>query len=67
VVNKYSLGRHLTGFFILNKELSLKNRRLTTVGLKVTNIKVMQVGKSLAIALRIYLQHTSNIINPLVF
>jgi len=55
VVNKYSLGRHLTSFLILNKDLPLRNRRLTTIGLKVTNVKIGQVGKSLALILRIYL------------
>ena len=40
VINKYGLGRHLTSFFILNKDLPLKNKRLTTVGLEVTNIKI---------------------------
>jgi len=46
MVNRHGLGRHLTSFFILNKDLLLKNRRLTIVGLKVINIKVIQVGKS---------------------
>jgi len=55
VVNKYSLGRHLTSFFILNKELPLKSGRLTTVGLEVINIRVIQAGESLAIILWIYL------------
>jgi len=51
VVNKYSLGKYLTGFFILNKDLPLKNKRLTIVGLKVINIKTIQRGKSLAFTL----------------
>ena len=55
MVNKYSLERHLTSFFILNKDLLPKNRKLTTVRLKVINIKIRQVGESLAFVLRIYL------------
>ena len=54
VVNKHSLGRYLTGFLILNKDLPLKSRRLTTVGPKVTNIRIRQVGESLALVLKIY-------------
>ena len=52
VVNKHGLGRHLTGFLIPNKDLPLRNRRLTTMGLKVTNIKIRQVGESLALTLQ---------------
>ena len=55
MVNRYSLGRHLTGFFILNKDLLLKNGKLTTIGLAVINIRVMQAEKSLAFMLYIYL------------
>ena len=55
VVNKYSLGRHLTGFLILNKDLLPKSRRLTTIGLEVTNIRIRQAGESLALTLQIYL------------
>ena len=55
MVNKYSLEKHLTGFFILNKDLLLKNKKLITVGLKAINIKTMQRGESLAFTLRIYL------------
>ena len=55
VVNKYSLGRHLTGFLVLNKDLPLKSGRLTIVGLEVTNVKIRQTGESLALTLRIYL------------
>ena len=55
VVNKYSLGRHLTSFLIPNKDLLLRSRRLTTIGLEVTNIGIRQVGESLAFILRIYL------------
>ena len=51
VVNKYSLGRHLTGFFILNKDLLLRSGRLTTIGLEVINIKIRQAGESLAFVL----------------
>ena len=51
VVNKYSLGRQLTGFLILNKNLLPRSRRLTTIGLKVTNIGIRQVGESLALIL----------------
>jgi len=50
-VNKYSLGRHLIGFLILNKDLLLRSKKLTTVGLEIINIKVMQAGESLAITL----------------
>jgi len=50
-VNKYSLGRHFIGFFILNKDLLPKNRKLTTMGLKTINIKIVQRGDSLALAL----------------
>ena len=67
MVNKYSLGRHLTGFLILNKDLLLKSRRLTTIGLEVTNIGIRQVGESSALILQIYLRYTSNIINLLAF
>jgi len=51
VVNKYSLGRHLTGFFILNEDLLLKSGKLTTVGLKAINIKIVRKRKSSAFAL----------------
>ena len=51
VVNKHSLGRYLTGFLILNKDLLLRSRRLTTVGLEVTNVGIRQVGESSAFAL----------------
>ena len=67
VVNKHGLGRHLTGFLILNKDLLLRSRRLTIVGLKVTNIRIRQTEESLALILQIHLQYTSNIINPLAF
>ena len=67
MVNKHSLGRYLTGFLVLNKDLLLKSGRLTTMGLEIINIKVMQVGKSLAIILQTHSRHTSNIINPLIF
>jgi hypothetical protein len=50
-VNKYGLGRHLTGFLILNKDLLLRSRRLTTIELEVTNIGFRQAGESLALAL----------------
>ena len=55
MVNKHSLERHLTGFLILNKDLLLRNGRLTTVGLEVTNVGIRQVGESLALILRTYL------------
>ena len=67
MVNKYGLGRYLTGFLILNKDLLLRSGRLTIVGLKVTNVGIRQAGESLALALRIYLQYAFNIINPLAF
>ena len=51
VVNKYGLGRHLTNFLIPNKNLLPRSRRLTTIGLKVTNIRIRQVGESLALTL----------------
>ena len=38
MVNKHSLKKYLTSFFILNKDLLLKNKRLTTIGLKAINI-----------------------------
>jgi len=50
-VNKYSLGRHLTSFLILNKDLLLKSKKLTIIGLEVINIKIVQRGESLALAL----------------
>ena len=50
-MNKHNLGRHLTGFFILNKDLPPRSKRLTTVGLEVTNIKIRQAGESLAFTL----------------
>jgi len=55
VVNKYSLGRYLTSFLILNKDLLLRSKRLTIVGLEVINVRIRQVGESLALILRIYL------------
>ena len=55
MVNKYGLGRYLTSFLVLNKDLLLRSRRLTTIGLEVTNIRIRQVGESLALTLRIYL------------
>ena len=67
VVNKHNLGRHLTGFFVLNRDLLPKSGRLTTMGLEVTYIRITQVGEGLALTLQIYLQHASNVINPLVF
>ena len=66
-MNKYSLKRHLTGFFIPNKDLPLRSRRLTTMGLKITNIKTRQAGESLALSLQIYSKYTFNIINPSAF
>jgi predicted kinase len=51
VVNKYNLKKHLTSFFIPNKGLLLRNRRLTTVGLKVINIGIRQVEESLSLIL----------------
>ena len=66
-MNRYSLGRHLTGFLILNKDLPLRSRRLITMGLEVTNVGTRQVGEGLALILRIYLRYTSDIINPLAF
>jgi len=50
-MNKYSLGRYLTSFLILNKDLLLKSRRLTTIGLEVANIKTRQARESLALVL----------------
>jgi len=44
VVNKYGLGRYLPSFFILNKDLPLKNRRLTTMGLNVTDTCSLYYG-----------------------
>ena len=67
MVNKHGLGRHLTSFLVLNKDLPLRSRRLIIVGLEVTNIGIKQVGESLALILQIYLQYTSNIINLLAF
>ena len=55
VVNKYGLGRYLTGFLVLNKDLLLRSKRLTIVGLEVTNVGIRQTGESLALILRIYL------------
>ena len=54
-MNKYSLGRYLTGFLIPNKDLLLRSGRLTTIGLEVTNVGIRQAGESLAFILRIYL------------
>jgi len=51
VVNKYGLGRYLTGFFILNEDLLLRSGKLTTVGLEIINIRIVQRGKSLAFTL----------------
>jgi len=55
VVNRHGLGRYLTSFLILNKDLPLKSKRLITIGLKVINIKVIQARESLAFTLQIYL------------
>ena len=45
----------MTGFLVLNKDLLSRSGRLTTIGLKVTNVGIRQAGESLALALRIYL------------
>ena len=66
-MNKHGLKRHSIGFFILNEDLLLKSRKLTTIGLEVINIGVMQAGESLAIALRTHSQYASDVINPLAF
>ena len=50
-MNKYSLKKHLTNFFILNKDLLLKSKRLTTVELEIINIGTKQVGESLVLIL----------------
>ena len=50
-MNKHSLGRHLTGFLIPNKDLLLRSGRLAIIGLKVTNVRIKQAGKSLALTL----------------
>ena len=55
MVNKYSLGRHLTSFLILNKDLLLRSKRLTTMGPEVANIGIRQVRESLALTLRMHL------------
>jgi len=55
VVNKHSLGKHLTGFFVPNKDLLLKSRRLTTVGPEITNVGIRQAEESLALALQMHL------------
>jgi hypothetical protein len=67
VVNKYSLGRYLTGFLVLNKDLLLRSRRLTTIGLEVANVGIRQAGESSALVLRTYSRYTSDVINPLAF
>ena len=41
VINKHGLGRHLTGFFILNEDLPPRSKRLTTMGLEATNVRVI--------------------------
>ena len=51
VVNKYGLVRHLTSFLILNKDLLPRSGRLTTMGLEVTNVRIRQMGESLALIL----------------
>ena len=40
MVNKYGLGRYLTGFLVPNKDLPLRSERLTIMGLEVTNIRI---------------------------
>ena len=40
-MNKHGLGRHLISLFILNEDLPLKNKKLTTVGLEAINIKTV--------------------------
>jgi hypothetical protein len=67
VVNKHSLGRHLTGFFILNKDLLLKSEKLIIIRLEVADIGIGQAGESLALALRTYSRHTFNAMNPSTF
>jgi len=42
------------GFLILNKDLLPRSGRLTTIGPEVTNIRIRQVGESLALTLQIY-------------
>jgi len=66
-VNKHGLGKYLTGFFILNKDLLLKSRRLIIVGLEVINIRIRQIGESLALVLWIYSRYIFNVINLLAF
>ena len=51
-MNKHGLGRHLTGFLILNKDMPPKSGKLTTMGPKVTNIGIRQAGKSLVFTLK---------------
>jgi len=55
VVNKHSLKKYLTGFFILNKNLLSKNKKLITIELKVINIKIVQKKESLAFVLQMHL------------
>ena len=45
----------MTSFLILNKDLPLRSRRLTTIGPEVTSVGIRQAGESLAFTLRIYL------------
>ena len=67
MVNRHGLKRHLTGFFVPNKDLPPKKGRLTTVGSEVTNVKIKQAGESSALALQTHLQHTSSVISPSAF
>ena len=67
VVNKYGLRRYLTGFFVLNKDLLLRNGKLIIIKLKVINIKIKLAKENLAFVLQMYSQHIFNVMNPLVF
>ena len=57
-MNKHGLKKHLIGFLVLNKDLPPKNKNLVTVKPKAIDTKIIQAGKSSALALQIHSRHT---------
>ena len=49
--NKHGLGKHLTDFFVPNKDLLLKSGRLIIIGPKAINAKIMQMEENSAFTL----------------
>ena len=67
VVNKYGLGRHLTGFLVLNEDLPPRSGRLSTLGLEAANVGAIQAGESSALTLRTHSRHVSDVMSPSAF